>query len=157
MRIRNHFLTAPRTEHTAVCDPGLRFPRTCSIALLVFLVCTVFSAAAGAENTPARKLGRGFANVGLGFMAIPSEMIETTRESGPAVGMTWGLIKGTGMMAAVEIVGLWEVLTCPFATPPDYKPILEPEFPWQRFKDRETSRSARKARTATASGRRARE
>ena len=91
-----------------------------------------------------------------GFLANAAAA-ETTRESGPAVGMTWGLIKGTGMMAATEVIGLWEVMTCPFATPPDYTPILDPEFPWQRFTNREENRSARKVRTATAGGRRVRE
>ena len=127
------------------------------LASLACLLWTLSTTGAAAENSAARKLGRGFANLGLGVMAIPDEMIETTRLSGPAVGMTWGLIKGTGMMAATEVVGLWEVLTCPFATPPDYTPILDPEFPWQRFTNREETYSRQRARTATASGRRGRE
>jgi putative exosortase-associated protein (TIGR04073 family) len=135
----------------------VRLLRIGAIAFLTLLMSALLSSAAAAENSPARKLGRGIANLSLGVMAIPGEIIETTRESGPAVGMTWGLIKGTGMMAATEVIGLWEVLTCPFATPPDYTPILDPEFPWQRFTDREKNRSARKVRTATAGGRRARE
>jgi len=61
------------------------------------------------------------------------------------------------MMVATEVIGLFEVITCPFATPPDYKPILDPEFPWQRFTNREENRSARKVRTATAGGRRVQE
>lgn len=130
------------------------FSRSAPIAIAAFMLYILLSTQAAAENTPARKLGRGVANVSLGVMAIPSEIIETTRMSGPAVGMTWGLIKGTGMMAATEIIGIWEVMTCPFATPPDYVPILDPEFPWQRFTDREEIRAVRKARTASAGGRR---
>jgi putative exosortase-associated protein (TIGR04073 family) len=138
-------------------EPRSRIWRTVSIAFLTMLMGTLLSSAASAENSPARKLGRGVANLSLGVMAIPGEIIETTRESGPAVGMTWGLLKGTGMMVATEVIGLFEVVTCPFATPPDYTPILDPEFPWQRFTNREESRSARKVRTATAGGRRVRE
>jgi putative exosortase-associated protein (TIGR04073 family) len=144
---------APSRDRLQICRMfvGLR------IASLVVLASIVVSTSAAAENSPARKLGRGFANLGLGVMAIPAEMIDTTRESGVAVGLTWGLVKGTGMMAATEVIGLWEVVTCPFATPPDYTPILAPEFPWQRFNDRPEKRSVRKVRTATAGGRRARE
>jgi putative exosortase-associated protein (TIGR04073 family) len=134
-----------------------RLWRVVSIVFLTVLMSILLSSSAAAENSPARKLGRGLANLSLGVMAIPGEIIETTRESGPTVGMTWGLIKGTGMMAVTEVIGLWEVMTCPFATPPDYTPILDPEFPWQRFTNREENRSARKVRTATAGGRRVRE
>ena len=138
-------------------ESALRLSSSGALVILALLLGVLLSTPAVADNTPARKLGRGIANLSLGVMAIPSEIIETTRSSGPAVGMTWGLVKGTGMMAATEIIGLWEVMTCPFATPPDYTPILAPEFPWQRFTNREATRPVRRARTATAGGRRVRE
>jgi putative exosortase-associated protein (TIGR04073 family) len=128
-----------------------------ALILLGLVAGTALPGVVAAENTPARKLGRGVSNLSLGVMAIPDEVIETTRKSGPAAGVTWGLVKGTGMMVVTEVVGLWEVLTCPFATPPDYTPILDPEFPWQRFMTPEPQRPARKVRTATTSGRRVRE
>ena len=123
----------------------------------MLLIASLLPTPSVAESSPARKLGRGLANVSLGVMAIPSEIIDTTRESGPAVGMTWGLVKGTGMMVATEVIGLWEVLTCPFATPPNYVAILDPEFPWQRFTKSDSTPTRRKVRTATAIGRRVRE
>lgn len=110
-------------------------------------------AAAAAKDGPARKLGRGFANLGLGVLAIPGQVIETTRESGPTLGVTWGIIKGTAVMLATEVVGLFEVVTCPFATPPGYRPILEPEFPWQHFSESESQSDVRKVRSATRAGR----
>lgn len=111
---------------------GRRFGLRVAIVSLLFILL-VAPAASSAQHSPARKLGRGLANVSLGFMAIPSTIIHTTRDNGPAVGATWGLIKGTGLMVATEFVGLFEFLTAPFETPPDYAPILDPEFPWQRF------------------------
>lgn len=134
-----------------------RGPKIAASLILILFVCALVPVAASAKDSPARKLGRGAANLGLGVMAIPSEIIQTTRKSGPAVGATWGLLKGTGMMLTMEVVGLWEVITCPFATPPDYRPILKPEFPWQRFSEKPDPAAARKVRTATANGRRARE
>ena len=101
--------------------------------LALCLALCVAGSAAAVEDSPARKLGRGFGNLTLGILQIPAEVIDTTKENGPAVGVTWGLIKGTGMMVATTAVGLFEVLSCPFATPPDYRPILSPEFPWQLF------------------------
>lgn len=37
------------------------------------------------------------------------------------------------MFVATEVVGVWEVITCPFETPPGFKPILKPEYPWGYF------------------------
>ena len=123
----------------------------------LILLSGVFSGNASADNSPARKLGRGVANLGLGVMVIPSVVIEMSKESGPALGVTWGFLKGTAMMVVTESVGLWEIFTCPFATPPDYVPILSPEFPWQRFTADENQRRKRKVRTGTGGGRRVRE
>ena len=100
----------------------------CVVALVL-----VVSSTASARDTAARKVGRGAANLTLGVLALPGEIVQTTRDSGPFVGATWGFVKGVGMMVATEVVGLWEVLTCPFETPPGFKPILSPEYPWGYF------------------------
>jgi putative exosortase-associated protein (TIGR04073 family) len=129
----------------------LRIHRALVLASIVLSL--LGPAAAAAKDGPARKLGRGFANLGLGVLAIPGQVIETTRESGPALGVTWGIVKGTAVMLATEVVGLFEVVTCPFATPPGYGPILEPEFPWQHFSESESQSDVRKVRSATRAGR----
>ena len=98
---------------------------------LAFLLITPGLAAA--RDSAARKVGRGAANLTLGVLALPGEIVQTTRDSGPFVGATWGLVKGVAMTVATEVVGLWEVLTCPFETPPGFKPILKPEYPWGYF------------------------
>ena len=90
---------------------------------------------ASARDTAARKVGRGAANLTLGVLALPGEMVQTTRDSGPFVGATWGFVKGVGMFVATEVVGLWEIVTCPFETPPGFKPILKPEYPWGYFSE----------------------
>lgn len=90
-------------------------------------------AAPKSRFTPARKVGRGFANTILGFLAIPGQMTVQTRERGPATGLLIGFGMGLGYFVASEVLGVYEILSCPFEAPPGYKPILEPEFPWQYF------------------------
>jgi len=93
------------------------------------------SGMADSRYTPARKLGRGLSNMGLGVAAIPGQMTKETRERGAAIGLPLGFVKGIGWFVASEAVGVWEFLTCPFEFPREFKPILEPEFPWQYFED----------------------
>ena len=83
--------------------------------------------------TSARKLGRGTSNLTLGVLALPREVYTTTRDRGPFLGATWGVGKGMAMVVATEVIGLWEVVTCPFQMPRDWKPVMNPEFPWEGF------------------------
>lgn len=99
------------------------------------LVPDVAMAAPKSRYTPARKVGRGFANTILGFLAIPGQMTVQTRERGPATGLLIGFGMGLGWFVASEVLGVYEILSCPFEAPPGYKPILEPEFPWQYFEE----------------------
>jgi len=127
-----------------IATPAPRSPRRLVLGALVILSILLVPATAIARDSSARKVGRGFANLTLGVLAIPGEITRTTRTSGPFLGATWGLTKGVGMMVASEVIGVWEVLTCPFETPPGFKPILSPEFPWGYFfEDRSSSRSSR--------------
>lgn len=91
------------------------------------------SALADGGGTPAKKLGRGAVNVTLGILALPGQVVQTTREQGVFLGLTWGVVKGIGWTVVTETVGLWEVLTCPFETPPEFVAILDPVYPWQHF------------------------
>ena len=84
----------------------------------------------------------------LGVLALPGTMYEVGKESGPFVAATWGLVKGTGYFAITEVIGVFEFVTAPFAIPPDYEPILAPEFPWDHFtgKRRELPRQKKRSR-----------
>lgn len=108
-----------------------------AVALAIALEITVafLSAGPAAADSSPRKLGRGLANMSLGVIVVPAKVIETTRAQGPFVGATWGLVKGIGWMVATEAIGVFEFVTCPFETPPDFKPILDPEFPWGHYED----------------------
>jgi len=100
-------------------------------------------AAPKSRFTPARKFQRGFTNTTLGILAIPGQMTVQTRERGWAAGLPIGFAYGLGWFVASELVGVYEFLTCPFPFPPGYKPILEPEFPWQYFEERGRKRRRR--------------
>jgi putative exosortase-associated protein (TIGR04073 family) len=128
---------------------GLRFFVILSAFVLALVL--VVPSTASARDSSARKVGRGAANLTLGVLALPGEIVHTTRDSGVFVGATWGFVKGVAMMVTTEVVGLFEVLTCPFETPPGFKPILEPEYPWGYFTKDSTQRAtSRRARSGSA-------
>lgn len=74
------------------------------------------------------KLGRGVVNVFTGWVEIPKRMYETSQLQGAAAGFTWGLLRGLGYGFIRTAAGLYETLTFPFPAPPDYAPVLKPEF-----------------------------
>ena len=43
----------------------------------------------------------------------------------------------------VSLVGVYEFLSAPFPAPAGYRPIIEPEFPWDYFSGGTSSRSRR--------------
>ena len=74
------------------------------------------------------KLARGFINVITGWVEIPKGADETSKTSGPAVGLTWGLMRGLGHSFIRTVGGVYEVVTFPFPAPPEYKPVMRPEY-----------------------------
>lgn len=84
------------------------------------------------SETATAKLARGAAGITTGFLEIPGNIVQQTREKG-AVGVPIGLALGLGMFVTRELVGVYELLTSPFPLPAGYKPILSPEYPWSYF------------------------
>ena len=74
------------------------------------------------------KLFRGIANAATGWMEIFKQTSLEWQESGPGVGLTWGLAKGVGYAIARSVGGAYEIVTCPLAIPEGYKPIMQPEY-----------------------------
>ena len=115
-----------------------------ALVLSLGVLLALAAGEAGAEGSAPRKLGRGLANLTTGVIVLPAKVIETTRAHGPFVGATWGLAKGFGWVVATEAVGLFEFVTCPFETPPDFAPILDPEFPWGHYQPAEQRKAKQK-------------
>ena len=97
------------------------------LAVMVALTARpVFAAETGELAT--RKMFRGIANAATGWMEIPKQMSLTWQDSGPGVGLSWGLVKGIGYAIARSVGGAYEIVTFPLPIPEDYKPIMEPEY-----------------------------
>ena len=87
------------------------------------------------EYTAARKAGRGLAAMTTGFLEIPGNMVAVSREQGLGMGVPLGFVLGLGKLVVRELVGVYELLSSPFEAPAGFKPIIEPEFPWDYFED----------------------
>jgi putative exosortase-associated protein (TIGR04073 family) len=86
-----------------------------------------------AQQSAARKFGRGLASMTCGFLEIPGNIVAETRSRGPGWGLTLGFAMGLGKVVVRELVGVYEFVTAPFPIPSGYQPIIEPEFPWGYF------------------------
>ena len=107
---------------------------TRSLLLVCALVAWLAPApASAAKYDAARKFGRGLAGMTCGFLELPGNIVQTTRKQGFGYGISIGAAKGLGMIVARELVGVYEFVTAPFPAPPGYKPVLQPEFPWDYF------------------------
>ncbi|MDD5634088.1 MAG: exosortase system-associated protein, TIGR04073 family [Candidatus Omnitrophica bacterium] len=99
---------------------------------VLFVVCVVLAMVGVASQCyaqdPAKKLGRGLANVLTGWVELPKNIYETSVEENMLTGITMGLAKGVGMTIVRTGAGVYEAVTFPFPIPEDYKPVLEPEF-----------------------------
>ena len=74
------------------------------------------------------KLLRGATNVVTGWVEIPKRVYETSQEQGAAAGLTWGLLRGFGRGFVRTAAGFYELVTFPFPAPPNYEPVIQPEY-----------------------------
>lgn len=101
------------------------------VVLVTFLVPA--SVAGAVEYTAARKAGRGLAGMTCAFLEIPGNIVKETRANGAGPGFALGLTLGLGNMVLRTLVGVFELVSSPFPVPDDFKPIIEPEYPWGYF------------------------
>ena len=99
-----------------------------------FTILTVLGTAPAACAEPMdvgnafTKAMRGAVNTVTGWVEIPKRIKETSDESGPAAGFTWGLLRGLGYGFIRTSAGIYELVTFPFPAPPSYEPVMQPEF-----------------------------
>ena len=98
------------------------------LMLAVVMVMVLAVASSAYAQDPAKKLGRGLANILTGWIELPKNIYDTSVEDNPLAGLTIGLAKGIGMTIVRTGAGIYEVVTFPFPIPEDYGPVLEPEF-----------------------------
>jgi putative exosortase-associated protein (TIGR04073 family) len=102
-------------------------------ALLAVAILLLVSAHPAAAQTAMRKAGRGLANMTTSFLEVPGQMVKETNAQGAGVGIPLGFAKGLGMIVPRVLVGVYELLSAPFPAPAGYRPIINPEFPWDYF------------------------
>jgi putative exosortase-associated protein (TIGR04073 family) len=83
------------------------------------------------EWGPADKLMRGVGNLFLGFIELPRNIFNTTQEENILAGLTLGTFKGIGYTAVRMGAGAYDTLTFFVPLPEGYRPLIEPEYPWQ--------------------------
>ena len=105
------------------------------IAILVLLAFSLPLMAAEVEiqgeGTPQRKLQRGFLNVALSPIEISNELSKEVRNDTFPPSWVAGLGRGSIYAVGRALVGIYEMVTFPLPYPANYKPVLQPEFPWQ--------------------------
>lgn len=79
----------------------------------------------------AQKLGRGLINVATGWVEIPKNIINTTRDSNVGIGLTWGLVKGIGNTLGRTLVGAGELAT--FFIPFPETELIQPTYVFENF------------------------
>jgi len=84
-----------------------------------------------AEGTPLRKLQRGFLNIALSPFEISSELSKEVRNDTFPPSWVAGLGRGSFYTVGRALVGVYEIVSFPIPYPSKYKPVLQPEFPWQ--------------------------
>ena len=74
------------------------------------------------------KLVRGGVNLVTGCVEIPKRIHETSQTSGAMTAFTWGTLRGCGYGFVRTAAGAYELVTFLFPAPPDYAPVIQPEF-----------------------------
>ena len=95
----------------------------------VILTNFIFAGNCFAQD-PIKKLGRGVANLGLGWSVLLTTIEDTGKSDGVFAAVTYGIFKGVAKAIQRTLVGAYEIISFPLPAPQDYKPILtSPEFP----------------------------
>ncbi|ABA58982.1 exosortase system-associated protein, TIGR04073 family [Nitrosococcus oceani] len=103
-----------------------------TMALLALLLLGFTSSALAGEgygSEVGEKLGRGLANVATGWVEIPKNIINTSKDSNVGIGVSWGLLKGIGQTLGRTLVGVGELAT--FFVPT--AKIIHPTYVFEDF------------------------
>ena len=117
------------SESTALHSIRFRRIAAAPLALALLLPATALAQ----EYTAPRKMGRGLAAITCAFLEVPGNIVDESRRNGPGRGWTLGLAMGVGKIVPRVLIGVYEFLSAPIEAPSGFKPILEPEYPWDYF------------------------
>ncbi len=129
-----------RCSKLEVASRKLNFRHIAIYAVLIGMLSTP-ALSQEIKYDAARKAGRGLAAMTTGFLEVPGNMVAESRERGAGAGIPLGFVFGLGQLVVRELVGVYELLFCWAEAPAGFKPIIEPEFPWDYFEDSSASSS----------------
>ena len=104
--------------------------KTALVIIIIFLLMNI--ASTGHCQDAFRKLGRGVVNMAACPFEFTKALGESYESGGVYEAVTIGLLKGLVMMTVRAGLGCVEAVTFPIPIPDNYKPILQPEFAWQK-------------------------
>src|SRR5574337_1989402 len=82
-----------------------------------------------------KKAVRGVTNGALGVVVeVPKGVYYGTVEDGPLYGLTVGALEGLSWGIARTLTGVYEIVTSPFPIPESYRPIYQPQYPFEAGK-----------------------
>lgn len=77
------------------------------------------------------KVNQGFFNIGTGFIELPKNIVNISKEQNIFVGLTWGTLRGVGHTVSRTLVGVAELVSSPI--PSD--DFITPPYVWERFSE----------------------
>lgn len=77
------------------------------------------------------KLSQGITNMATGFWEIPKNVINISAEDNMFVGLSWGLLRGTGHGISRTLVGAVEFISSPIPS----SEFAAPAYVWDRFSE----------------------
>lgn len=77
------------------------------------------------------KLAVGFANMTMGMLELPKNVINHSSDSNILVGISLGTLRGSLHGVARTLFGVADALTSPFTT----SDFVSPGYPWERFSE----------------------
>ncbi|PWB81303.1 MAG: exosortase system-associated protein, TIGR04073 family [Candidatus Methylomirabilota bacterium] len=82
-----------------------------------------------------KKAVRGATNAALGVVTeVPKTVYYDALEDGPLYGLTVGALEGLSWGIARTLTGVYEIVTAPFPIPEGYRPIYQPQYPFEAGK-----------------------
>lgn len=103
--------------------------RTACVAAAALAIWLLSASAARAQD-PVEKLGRGLANVAMGWIEVPKQTAQGRFEDNPFIGVGTGFLRGVAMTVLRFGVGAYETLTFPLPYPNRYaSPYAGMEIP----------------------------
>ena len=109
--------------------------RLLSLSFIFVLLCLPFAHAAelAPEGTPQRKFQRGILNTFFAPVELSHALAQEKTKDEWLPSWLDGFGRGSVFMFVRAVTGIYEIVTAPIPSPPDYRPPYHPEFALERL------------------------